>query len=270
MRAVTLSQTQRDAFAPAVEHAWCAAWGSLRYDTAIHVDDTAQHLRICTPRANDLLLNAVLRYRAPHPVTRRDIDAVIAPYRAAHIPFQWWVRLGSEPLGLRNELAALGMQAWSTFPGMVLPLNEWQPTVTISQDIVVRPVTTVEEMTIARNLICQVFSIQPEPMRHWCGNNPAFTVYLATIGNAAVGAMTSQVDAGVAGFFHVATAQRWRNLGVAYAMMTEGLVHTRAQGAQIAALTASPMAESLYHDLGFQDVCSYEFWMPSTRYMESL
>ncbi|HKD74393.1 MAG TPA: hypothetical protein VKB76_02815, partial [Ktedonobacterales bacterium] len=66
-----------------VEHAWCAAWGSLRYDPATHVDDTPEFLRVVTPGSGEMLLNAVLRFRQERPVERDDIERIIAPYRAA-------------------------------------------------------------------------------------------------------------------------------------------------------------------------------------------
>jgi hypothetical protein len=100
--------------ARAVEDNWCAAWASLgRVADALPtaVDDTDAYLRVCTPGAPDMLLNAVLRYAGTTPVRPPDLERVIAPYRRAHLPFQWWLTVGEEPRGLREQLHHLQMQS---------------------------------------------------------------------------------------------------------------------------------------------------------------
>ena len=80
--------------ARAVEANWCAAWASLgllRHPPRSFVDDTATLLRVVTPGLPETLMNIVMRYRAPEPVTAADIEETIAPFRRYGLPFQWWL-----------------------------------------------------------------------------------------------------------------------------------------------------------------------------------
>jgi len=269
MRLISPSAPERDQMADAVEQAWCHAWGALGFDGATLVDDTPHCLRVLTPGTSDLLMNAVLRFRQTAPVQLADLEAVIAPFRAARRPMQWWVRTGAEPADLRTQLDALGMCPWGNPVGMALPLAGWQPQ-PLPPDVAVWPVATPEDGATALHIICQVFGMAPTPMRRWCVANPNFTAYLATVGGVPAGALVRQIRDGVAGFFHVATLPHLRRRGVAAALMAQALCHAQMQGAHVAALTASPMAEALYQRLGFIPCCTFDLWMPSASLMANL
>lgn len=269
MRARFSQAFDREDNARAVEQVWCAAWAALGFDPATHVDDTAEILRIVTPESADLLLNAILRFRQARPVTAADVERAIAPFRAAGRPWQWWLRLGAEPLGLRDRMVELGMQCWGTPTGMTLPLRDWQPPA-VPQSVQVRPVTSTSDIASALGIICEVFGMTPEPMRQWGPDNPNFGAYLAWRAGEPVGALVCQISTGVAGIFHVATLPSVRRQGVAQALVTRALVNARAAGAHTAALTSSHMAEALYRRLGFVSCCVFELWMPGPRLLTAL
>ena len=261
---------QQEMLANAVERAWCGAWAALQCDGVTQVEDTPQFLRILTPHSSDMLLNAILRFRQARPVTQADVEAVITPYRAAHRPMQWWMRSGTEPRHLRQELFALGMQPWGHPKGMALPLTHWQPPHPMSHEISVMPVATTAAAQTTLQTICTVFGLAPQPMRRWGAENPRFTAFQATVHGTPAGALVRLLDDDVVGFFHVATLPRFRRRGIAAAMMTHALLDARLQGARIAALTASPMAETLYQHLGFAHCCTFELWMPTPRLLSDL
>lgn len=268
MQAIVLPDL-REQFADMVEGAWCAAWRSLDFDLATRVDEDLGALRIITPGSSDQLLNAVLRLRQDRPVTMRDIERLIRPYRLARRPMQWWLRLDAAPPGLRERLDELGMCPWDRPPGMVLPLAHWSPPAA-APAIQTRPVASEEDAEAALAIICEVFGAHPEPMRRWCIANPHFVIYLARIGAEPVGTLAYQIVDGVAGFFHVATVAHRRRQGVSWTLMSAALAGARAGGAHTAALTASEMAESLYRALGFQVCGQFEFWTPGPRLMTAI
>jgi GNAT superfamily N-acetyltransferase len=226
-------------------------------------------LRVLTGDSPELLLNAVLRFQQPERVTPAAVEAVIAPFRASRRPMQWWVRADTEPAGLSKALQAIGMQPWGAFPGMALPLATWQP-MAQPPTIAVQRAATPEDVAMALDIICTVFGMEPTAMQRWSTANPAFTIYLARVAGFPAGAMACLLNAGVAGFFHVATLPRQRRHGVASAMMARALLDLRAQGAHTGALTASPMAHDLYRRLGFIDAGTFTFWMPGPRLMLDL
>jgi GNAT superfamily N-acetyltransferase len=259
-----------DELAIFVEHIWCAAWGTLGADSQILVEDTPAFLRIMSHNSSDLLLNAVLRYTHEGYTTRNDIEDVIAPYRHAHRPFQWWIRLGNEPPRLRNQLQQIGLMVWNEFQGMVLPLDSWNPPWVTLPKITTHAAQDRVDAETALNIICTAYNIPQDPMSHWCGNNQAFIPYIVYYQNTPIGAMTSLVHGDIVGFFHVVILPRWRRLGAASAMMITALEDARKQGVRVAALTSSEMAESLYHRLGFIDAGRFEYWMPGSQYMQSM
>lgn len=270
MRARFSLAFDREAYALAVEHVWCAAWAALGNDPATTVDDTAEVLRIITPQSTDLLLNAILRFRQPRPVTAADVERVIAPFRVAGRPWQWWLRLGAEPVGLRERMVELGMQCWGTPTGMTLPLRNWHAPNVSQSTYEVRPAVNSQEIASALDIICTVFGMTPEPMRQWGPDNPHFVAYLAWHDGVPVGALVQQISGGVVGIFHVATLPRLRRQGIAHALMCQVLRDAQSAGAHTAALTASPMAETLYHRLGFVSCCVFELWMPGPRLLSAL
>jgi ribosomal protein S18 acetylase RimI-like enzyme len=270
MPALYLSSDVRAQLASATEHAWCAAWAALSYFPSARVIDLPELVCVLTIDSPDLLHNAVVRYRQAGPVSIADIERVLAPFRTARHPLQWWLRLGSEPAGLRQRLHEIGFQTWSEIPGMALPLSQWQPPAPPAPGIDVRQAATLDEIGYVLRIVATVYSAPPEPMWRWCGGNPRFANWLAYIDGEPVGAMASQVTQGICGIFHVATLPRWRRRGVAWAMMLAAIADARRQGAQIVALTATPEAESLYRRLGFTGVSSFEFWAPATRFLATL
>lgn len=252
-----------DDLGDAVERGWADAWAALGADPATQVTDGSA-LRVLTPGATDLLLNAVLRFRLDRPVELADVEQIIAPFRAARRAMQWWLRLESAPPGLRDRLAELGLRPWDSPPALALPLAGWQPP-RERAPVVVNLVHDPDDATDALRIVCDVFGAAPGPMSRWCVGNPHFTVYLARAGRAATAALTLHRVGARALFFNVATLPAWRGRGIATALMVRALADLAADGVTLATLTASPQAEGLYRRLGFVACGRFELWTPGLR-----
>src|SRR5579863_8708598 len=114
-RGTTMALDELQRMARMAEEDWRRAWVSLGAVTTpprTIVEDTPEFLRICTPGVAESLLNMVMAYSAPGPVTIADVERVLEPYFAHHLPTQWWLLLGDEPDGLREALRQAGMQSW--------------------------------------------------------------------------------------------------------------------------------------------------------------
>ena len=261
-----------------VELNWRAAWASLRDVPAnppTLVDDTPDCLRVYTPGAPDSLLNLVMGYSPPTPtatpVSRDDIEQVIAPYRRERLPMQWWLMRGGEPEGLREQLLALGMESWGGAAAMAMPLGVWRaPTPTPPANIAIRRATTDDARAAALSVICDVFYTPAQPMARWTTENPRFTLYLASMGARPVAALATFLHARVAGVYHVATLANARRRGIAGALLALALREAQAAGATQATLTATPEARRLYEQVGFVVCGVMEQWAPSHRLAFSL
>ncbi len=257
-----------------VERNWCAAWASLgavSAQPATIVDDLPEALRIYTPGTPETLLNMVIRYAGPEGVTSLQVERLIAPYREQRLPFQWWLTRGMEPAGLRERLAALGMETWGGATMMCLPLDGWspqrQPT---PASVALRRALTDDDARAAVNIICNVFSIPQAPMLRWTTLNPAFTLWIAWMGARPVAAMATLRDGDTAGVYHVATLPGVRRRGLAGALLLLALGEAQACGARWATLTATPEARALYEELGFRSCGLLEQWMPGPRLARQL
>lgn len=263
---------QLNQMARLVERNWCAAWASLGRVNAhppTLVDNTHTALRVYTPGAPETLLNLVMRYADPAPVTRERIEAVIAPYRAAHLPFQWWLTRGTEPDGLREALAELGMETWGGATMMLLALDGWRPRYPPAPtDVRMSQASADGDYLSALGVICDVFYIPREPMRRWTTLNPAFDLWLAWRQERPVAALATLRDGDTVGVYHVATVPWARRRGIAGNLLLRAL--TAAQGARWATLTATPDARALYESLGFRAYGLLEQWMPGARLAREL
>lgn len=262
------------AMARAVERNWCAAWatlGAVREEPRTIVEDTPQFLRVCTPHLSESLLNIVLRYEAPGPVTREDLERVIVPYRANHLQFQWWQLIGSEPAGLRDQLRALGMQSWGGVPAMALDLAGWRPQLPpLPYGIALGRVSAAEEAQAALAIICEVFMVPSGPMSRWTTRNPAFQMYQATWQGRTVSTLAVLRDSETVGVYHVATVAWARRRGIASHLLALALGEAQAAGCTLATLTATPEARRMYEVLGFRACGLIDQWMPGPRLMNEL
>ncbi|HZC04808.1 MAG TPA: GNAT family N-acetyltransferase [Ktedonobacterales bacterium] len=265
---------QMNRMALLVERNWCAAWASLgavQAQPATIVDDLPEVLRVYTPGLPETLLNMVIRYTDPQPVTERQVERIIAPYREHKLPFQWWLTRGMEPAGLRERLAGLGMETWGGATMMCLPLDGWSPRYpSVPDGVTLRRALRDDEMLTAVTIICNVFYIPQAPMLRWTTLNPAFDLWLGSIGARPVAAMATLVDGDTVGVYHVATLPGARRRGIAGNLLRLALDDARARGCHWATLTATPEARALYESLGFHSCGLLEQWMPSSRFAREL
>jgi GNAT superfamily N-acetyltransferase len=265
---------QLQQMARAVEQSWGAAWASLgavANEPRTIVDDTPEFLRVYTPGIPETLLNLVMRYSAPAPVTVADVERVIAPYRAHQAPPQWWLLLGAEPAGLREALRAAGMQSWGGSTAMAATLRDGEPPYPPPPaSLELGRVSAPDEALAALAVIANVFYISPSPMRRWSLDNPAFQVYAARWHGRVVAALATMISGETVGVYHVATLAGARRRGIAGNLALYALREARAAGCALATLTATPEARRLYEQLGFRACGVIEQWMPGHRLMREL
>ena len=257
------------ALARAVERNWRYAWtalGTVETEPRSIVDDTSGFLRVYTPGIRESLLNMVMSYQSPAPVSPEDVSETLTPYRQHGLPTQWWLLLGDEPAGLRDSLRAIGMESWGGATALALPLDIWTPSFHPPlPDLEFLRATSWEERMAALRVISEVFFVAPEPMRRWTVDNAIFNLYAARWNGRIVTALTTLQRDGVVGVYNVATSSSARRRGIAGNLLMYALQAAANQGARLATLTATPQALRLYGELGFQSVGVIEQWLPGPR-----
>jgi len=257
-----------------VEVNWAAAWatlGAVSGQPRTFVDDTADCLRVYTPDSTETMLNIVMRYAVAGPARLEQLEAAIIPYRQHHLPMQWWLLRGCEPSGLRQELAALGMESWGGAAAMALDLARWRaPAIQPPADVWLTRAVHDDDHQAALDVICEVFYAPVAAMARWTSQNPAFQVYLARLGARPVAALATLYAADVAGVYNVATLHGARRRGIAGALLIQALRDAQGAGCGWATLTATPEARRLYETLGFRACGVIEQWMPGARLNHTL
>lgn len=265
---------QTQTAAHAVEANWSAAWASLgllRHPPLSLVDDSPALLRVVTPDLADTLMNMVMRYRAPEPVTPAILEEVIAPYRRYGLPFQWWLLRENAPAGLRDSLYAVGMRSWGGATMMYLPLPRWEPEYpAATPGVSYGRVSTSAERLDALRIISRVFDVPPYPMSRWTSENPAFTLYLAHWGHQPVATVAVLPLGETVGIYHVATLPEARRRGIAGNLLLLALREAQMMGYQTATLTATPEGYRLYLQLGFRVCGLLEQWMAGPQLTNEL
>lgn len=268
------SEAYRAQMARTVEANWCAAWASLgllRYEPRSLVDDTPAMLRVVTPGLPETLMNMVMRYRSPDPVTAESIEDAIAPFRRYGLPFQWWLIRDDAPAGLRERLYTLGMRSWGGATMMYLALQQWDPSYPQAPPgVSYHRITTDAERTDALRIISRVFETPLFPMSRWTSENPAFALYLAHWGNQPVATVAALPAGDTIGIYHVATVLDARRRGIAGNLLLLALRDAQAAGYSTATLTATPDGQHLYTQLGFRVCGLLEQWMTGPRLTDDL
>jgi ribosomal protein S18 acetylase RimI-like enzyme len=261
--------------ARAVEQAWSEAWislGAVAGQPRTVAEDTPDFVRVYTPGAREMLLNIVLRYSLDRPVTSQAVEQVIAPFRHYRLPFQWWLTLGAEPAGLREQLHELGMQTWGGATSMTLSLVGWQPRYPslAGSAYALGRVASPEDGNAALQVICAVFFVPREPMARWTIENPETHIYLAYLDGKPASALATMQQSGVVGVYHVATLPFARHRGIAGNLLIMALRDAMGAGCSVATLTATPEARHLYEQLGFRTCGLLEQWVPGHELTKSL
>jgi GNAT superfamily N-acetyltransferase len=268
-KGVGMSLEDLTALARAVERNWRYAWaalGAVETEPRSIIDDTSGFLRVFTPGIRESLLNMVMSYQSPAPVTPEDVFETLTPYRQHGLPTQWWLLLGDEPVGLRDSLRAIGMESWGGATALALPLETWTSSFHPPlPDLELLRATRWEERLAVLRVISEVFFVAPEPMRRWTIDNTSFDLYAARWQGRIVAGLTTLQKDGVVGIYNVATASIARRRGIAGNLIVYALQEAANQGARLATLTATPQALRLYGELGFRSVGVIEQWLPGPR-----
>jgi len=265
---------QRLRMARVVEANWCAAWaslGRLASDPRSLVDDTPTMLRVLTPGLAETLMNIVMRYRSPAPVTADALEEAIEPFRSYGLPFQWWLTRDDAPADLRERLYDVGMRSWGGATMMYLDLRGWDVSYPQAPPgVSYRRASSDADLADALHIISRVFDAPSFPMSRWKSENPAFALYLAHWGHQAVATVATLPWDESIGVYHVATMPDARRRGIAGNLLLLALREAQAAGFTCATLTATPEGQRIYEYLGFRVCGLLEQWMTGPQLTNDL
>jgi ribosomal protein S18 acetylase RimI-like enzyme len=229
------------------------------------VVDEGGVLRLVTGAA-DPLANAVLRTRVPaggdtDAAIDAAIEATIANFDAADLPWTWWSLPSDVPGDIVERVAHRGAGGVESAPLMVLAdLRE-----VTSRSIAGLAVERVRDdagleafLRLAEGAL-ELTAVVAGLLRalagvRGLGDDAPIRHYLGRLDGEAVGIATLHLGGRVAGIYNVGTPEALRGRGIGTALTVAAMVDARASGATTAALQSSELGLGVYRRLGFVEV----------------
>jgi ribosomal protein S18 acetylase RimI-like enzyme len=248
------------------EAAHAAAMTAFRDVAGVSIEDEGDLLRTVARGRPFSFLNAVLRLDLdPEHVPER-VAQIEAAYRSLGLYPEWWVTMGSRPMGLRVHFAGLGLSVGEDDQGMAIDLDPWPEAVSRATsahpaDLAVLEVATAADLADWIDVKCQSYGFR-DPARAAtyavlydtrAAPRAGRTQLLARLGTRAVAiASLFEVD-GLAWVTNIGTVPTARGRGIGKAVTAASLAIAAERGHRRAWLAASSMGASLYRRLGFVD-----------------
>lgn len=208
--------------------------------------------------------NAVVHTRLAPSEADAAIAHVLALFRRRRVPMLWWVLPSSEPEDLGARLSAHNMTYRGEGPGMAADLTAlpdgapMPPGFTIER---VRDVVSLMEWMRTNEAAygatmdrVDLTYVQLESALGFGPERP-YRRYLGRLNGLPVATSALFLGAGVAGLYGVASLPHMRGRSFGSALSLAALREARAMGYRTAVLESSPLGYSVYHRLGFREIC---------------
>ncbi|MGB2694523.1 MAG: GNAT family N-acetyltransferase [Dehalococcoidia bacterium] len=209
-------------------------------------------------------LNGVLRAQLAPDDAASKVDETLAMFAERHLPILWSVSPSSSPPDVPALLQARGLEQVDPLVGMAIDLpaiaDDAPPHAGFSIERV-RDLAGLQRWAVAyiggfgmaEAAGCAMFDIYTAA---GFADDVPFRHYVGMLNGAPVASSTLFLGNGVAGVWHVSTAQAARRLGIGAAMTLAPLRDARALGYQVGTLYASAMGAGVYRRLGFEEYTS--------------
>ena len=216
------------------------------------------------------LFNGVISAKlAPDEVeaTRSALQAQIKQHGA---PALWWVGPQSKPENLGALLTQSGLQPAGQAPGMAVELGALPEAGAIPGFSIERVDGAAKQRLWAR--IAAIGTGFPGAAADALErveaslDDPQYRAqhrYIGMLDGTPVASCALVLEAGVVGIYAVATLPAARSKGIGRLMTLFPLLEARGLGHRVGILQASSMGYSIYKNMGFGDVCTYQLYIQS-------
>jgi predicted GNAT family acetyltransferase len=188
------------------------------------------------------------------------IKQTVAKYQQRNVPMFWWTGPATTPDNLGTHLLANSLSHGFTAPAMAVDINS-------VADVDHLACTTIEEVVNSAALrewchvMCPVYEFPEFAWEPWfkmlshlgVSTGSEYRHFLARVNGKAVATASIYFSDGVAGVSCVATLPEHRQQGIGTAVTLAALQVAKSKGYNIGVLFASPMGESIYRSIGFEE-----------------
>jgi GNAT superfamily N-acetyltransferase len=181
------------------------------------------------------------------------IERVKALYEQRELPLYWRVWSTDTPLDLQSLLNASGFVLVAEVPGMILKLDELSYDEVTSNDFIINPVQTQDDLNIWRDIAIAVNGPAFVPLadtyvRVGIGNQ--LHSYIGWIEDVPVAISSIFYGTYAAGVYNISTLPAYRGRGLGRAITLRGLQDAKENKYEVAVLTSTEMGLPVYNRIG--------------------
>jgi N-acetylglutamate synthase len=188
-----------------------------------------------------------------------ELAGAIAEVEALGLPCWVQTRAGDATPALEMEARHLGLTSEESVPGMVVTADDLQEV--CGPPVEITYLADAAFLTEAQTVAGEGFEVPPHVMAPFytpqIAATPGLSIYLGRVAGQPVSTATSFRSGDSVGIFNVATPPTYRRSGYAAALTIRAARDAFDAGANFAWLQSSPLGNSLYRRIGFQQVETY-------------
>lgn len=202
--------------------------------------------------------------------SRGEVERATNHFRQHHLPFLWHLGEATDSISGRPFLERHGLTHYETEPVMAIDLLKFKEDMPAVPQLSIRSVTTTE--ALQQWIHVWELGNTEEVMDLWftCYSHLYYRregplhLYIGILDGEAVATAEVFFGGGVAYIGAINTLARYRGRGIGTSMTSNVLQSAQKQGYHIGVLTASPMGETIYRRLGFQEYGTFStyLWHP--------
>lgn len=214
------------------------------------------------------MFNGIIRAQLLTENIDAQIERLLAPFRERDLPMAWLTFPSTTPDNLGKYLLKHGLALDERLPGMAvdlrnLPLDEAPPV-----GITIKVVENAAEMEQWIYTLSEGSSFPPFVttllldilQRQGYRQSEHYRPYSALRKGHVVGTSLLSPGGGLAGIYNVCTLPEERGRGIGRAVTLAALRSAYARGYHYATLQSSKMGLPIYRRLGFEELCTFEFY----------
>jgi ribosomal protein S18 acetylase RimI-like enzyme len=212
--------------------------------------------------------NGVLRSRLQADVDQT-IDSIVEHFAQKKAQFMWILHPSSIPSDLRDRLQSRGLMDVEPVPGMARSLDDLPEMPPLPDDIEVRKVADERDASAFYQFATWRWNVPDKYKENYAAIAKGFRfgqsgskahMWQAWRAGQPVAKAGMYLGARSAGIYAVVTKPEARRLGLARALTLTALHEARSVGYRLAVLHSTPMAEGLYHSLGFDTIVEFRLF----------
>jgi ribosomal protein S18 acetylase RimI-like enzyme len=194
------------------------------------------------------------------------IQALAEYFDEKKTPFSWWMESSNQPSNFAGEAQKWGIESVGVFEGMILNGEDLKDLPRL-ENLKIQVVSSTESLRSFVEVLIRSYeadlAIAPavEELFKKAGLNFPIFHFLGKENGQPVTVGSLFVEGDTAGIYHVGTVPEARNRGYASYLTYTALKHAQYHGCKASFLTSTPMANQIYHRLGYQTVNAFNFYV---------